>query len=154
MNNLRTRNLTNLPFSSYKSPVLLSPHFSPHQNTLFLSFLRGPLSCFLLSVSRIGTCRIHACLINSAFNLTDERDSAARESQTWKKEIQKWKTKSEEYEREKQVLQERLERAMEQLSSDLEIANKEPQEQIRQLQRMNEELQDKVTNEREQHRGE
>ena len=81
MNNLRTRNLTNLPFSSYKSPVLLSPHFSPHQNTLFLSFLRGPLSCFLLSVSRIGTCRIHACLINSAFNLTDERDSAARENQ-------------------------------------------------------------------------
>ena len=43
---------------------------------------------------------------------------------------------------------------MEQLSSDLETANKEPQEQIRQLQRMNEELQDKVTNEREQRRGE
>ena len=81
MNNLRTRYLTNLPFSSYKSPVLLSPHFSRHQNTLFLSFLRGPLSCFFLSVSRIGTCRIHACLINSAFNLTDERDSAARENQ-------------------------------------------------------------------------
>jgi len=84
----------------------------------------------------------------------NERDSAARESQTWEKEIQKWKTKSEEYERENQVLQERLERAMEQLSSDLEIANKEPQEHIRQLQRMNEELQDKVTNEREQHRAE
>ena len=61
---------------------------------------------------------------------------------------------SEEYEQEKQVLQERLEEAMEQLSSDLETANNEPQEQIRQLQRMNKELQDKVTNEREQRRGE
>ena len=42
------------------------------------------------------------------------------------------------------------------LSNDLETANKEllQQEQIRQLQRMNEELQDKVTNEREQHTGE
>ena len=40
------------------------------------------------------------------------------------------------------------------LSSDLETANKEQQEQIRQLQRMNEELQDKVTKEREQHTGE
>ena len=153
MNNLRTRNLTNLPFSSYKSPVLLSPHFSRHQNTLFLSFLRGPLSCFFLSVSRIGTCRIHACLINSAFNLTDERDSAARENQTWKKEIQKWKTKSKECELEKQVLQESLASAteiqetLELLSSDLETANKEQQEQIRHFQRVNAEQQDKVTNE-------
>ena len=141
-------------FPSPLCPVLLSPPFSRHQNTPFLSFLRGSLSCFFFSVSRIGTCRIHAYLINIAFNLTDKRDSAARESQTWEKEIQKWKTKSEEYKREHQVLQERLERAMEQLSSDLETANKEPQEQIRQLQRMNEELQDKVTNEREQRRGE
>ena len=111
-----------------------------------------PLSCFF-SVSRIGTCRIHAYLINSAFNLTDERDSAARESQTWEKEIQEWKTKSEKYEQENQALQKSLESALEKqgelqlLSSDLETANKEQQEQIRQLQRMKEELQDKVTNE-------
>ena len=40
------------------------------------------------------------------------------------------------------------------LSSDLETANKEQQGQIRQLQSINEELEDKVTNEREQHKGE
>ncbi|XP_044179859.1 putative uncharacterized protein DDB_G0287113 [Acropora millepora] len=85
---------------------------------------------------------------------TDERDSVERENQAWKKEIQEWKTKSEKYEQENQALQKSLERAMEQLSSDLETANNEPQEQIRQLQRMNEGLQDKVTNEREQRRGE
>ena len=126
----------------------------------FLFFLRGSLSCFFFSVSRIGTCRIRAYLINSAFNLTDERDSAARENQTWEKEIQKWKTKSEKYEQESQALQESLESAMEiqgkfkLLSSDLETANKEQQEQIRKLQRTNEELQDEVTKEREQHKGE
>ena len=74
--------------------------------------------------------------------------------------IQEWKTKSEKYEQENQALQKSLESAMEiqgklkLLSSDLETANKEQQEQIRQLQRMNEELQDKVTKEREQHTGE
>ena len=93
-------------------------------------------------------------LINSAFNLTDERDSAARANQTWEKEIQEWKTKSEKYEQENQALQKSLGSAMknqerlEVLSSNLEIANKAQREQIRQLQRMNEELQDKVTNER------
>ncbi|KAK2562015.1 E3 ubiquitin-protein ligase hecd-1, partial [Acropora cervicornis] len=84
-----------------------------------------------------------------------ERDSAARENQTWKKEIQKWKTKSKECELEKQVLQESLASAteiqetLELLSSDLETANKEQQEQIRHFQRVNAEQQDKVTNENE-----
>ena len=141
-------------FSFPLSPVLLSPPFSRHQNTPFLSFLRGSLSFSFFSVSRIGTCRIHAYLINSAFNLTDERDSAERENQAWEKEIQEWKTKSEKYEQENQALQKSLGSAMEKqerlevLSSDLERANKAQREQIRQLQRMNEELQDKVTNER------
>ena len=45
-------------------------------------------------------------------------------------------------------------RKLELLSSDLETASKEQQEQIRQLQSTNEELEDKVTNEREQHKGE
>ena len=147
-------------FSFPLSPVLLSPPFSRHQNTPFLSFRRGSFSFFFFSVSRIGTCRINAYLINSAFNLPDERDSAAREKQTWEKEIQEWKTKSEKYEQENQALQKSLESAMEiqeklkLLSNDLETANKEQQEQIRQLQRMNEELEDKVTNEREQRKGE
>ena len=144
------------PFFSFPpvSRFAFTP-FSGHQNTSFLSFLRGPLSCFFFSVSRIGTCRIHAYLNNSAFNLTDERDSAARENQTREKEIQEWKTKSKEFEQINQVLQESLESAMEKqrklelLSSDLMTANEEQQEQIRQLQRMNEELQDKVTNKRE-----
>ena len=136
------------------TPFLTSPKHP------FLHFLRSSLSCFFLSVSRIGTCRIRAYLINSAFNLPDERDSAAREKQTWEKEIQKWKAKSEECELENQVLQERLEGAMEKqgdlklLSSDLKTANEKQQEQIGQLQRMKQELQDKVTNEREQRRGE
>ena len=103
---------------------------------------------------------MHAYLINSVFNFTDKRDSAAGKNQTSEKEIQEWKTKSEKYEQENQALQKSLESAMEiqgklkLLSSDLETANKEQQEQIRQLQRMNEELQDKVTNEREQYTGE
>ena len=103
---------------------------------------------------------MHAYLINSVFHSTDERDSAARENQTSEKEIEEWKTKSEKYEQENKALQKSLESAMEiqgklkLLSSDLETANKEQQEQIRQLERMNEELQDKVTNEREQHTGE
>ena len=127
---------------------------------IFLHFLRGSLSCFFLSVSRIGTCRIHAYLINSAFNLPDERDSAAREKQTWEKEIQEWKTKNKKYEQENQALQKSLESAMEKqrklelLSSDLETASKEQQEQIRQLQSTNEGLKDKVANEREQRKGE
>ena len=141
------------PFFSFP-PGSRSPPFSRHQNTSLLSFLRGSLSCFFFSVSRIGTCRIHAYLINNAFNLTDERDPAERENQAWEKEIQEWKTKSEKYEQEKRVLQESLKSAMEKqeklevLSSDLERANKTQEEQIRQLQRTNEELQDKVTNER------
>ena len=103
---------------------------------------------------------MHAYLINSVFNSTDERDSAAGENQTSEKEIEEWRTKSEKHEQENQALQKSLESAMEKqrklelLSSDLETANKEQQEQIRQLQRMNEELQDKVTNERGQHTGE
>ena len=90
---------------------------------------------------------MHVYLINSVFNFTDERDSAARENQTSEKEIQEWKTKSEKYEQENQALQKSLESAMEiqeklkLLSSDLETANKEQQEQIRQLQRMNERMQ-------------
>ena len=85
-------------------------------------------------------------IFNSAFNLTDERDSAARENQSW--------------EQENQELQKSLERAMEKqrklelLSNDHERANKAQQEQIRELLRMNEELHDKVTNEKEQHTGE
>ena len=142
-------------FPSPLSPVLLSPPFSRHQNTLFLSFLRGSLSCFFFSVSRIGTCRIHAYLINNAFNLTDERDSAEGENPTWEREIQDWKTKSEKYEQENEALRKSLKSAMEKrgklelLSSDLKTANEKQQEQIGQLQRMNEELQDKVTNEKE-----
>ena len=142
-------------FPSPLCPVLLSPPFSRHQNTPFVSFLRGSLSCFFFSVSRIGRCRIHAYLSSSAFNLTDERDSAATENQTVEKTIQEWKTKSGECELKNQVLQERLESAMEKqrklelLSSDRKTENEKQQEQIVQLQRMNEKLQDKVTNERE-----
>ena len=141
-------------FSFPLSPVLVSPPFSRHQNTPFLSFRRGSFSFFFFSVSRIGTCRINAYLINSAFNLTDVRHYAERENQSWEKEIQEGKTKSEKYEQENQALQKSLESAMEKqerlevLSSDLERENKAQREQIRQLQRMNEELQDKVTNER------
>ena len=40
------------------------------------------------------------------------------------------------------------------LSSDLKTANEKQQEQIGQLQKTKKELQDEVTNEREQHKGE
>ena len=155
--NLFTVNITQF---NPRVAKLYSINYLSHLSSFFIFFGVPALSCFFLSVSRIGTCRIHASLINSAFNLPDERDSAAREKQTCEKEIQEWKRKNEKYEQENQALQKSLESAMEiqgklkLLSSDLETANKEQQEQIRQLQRMNEELQDKVTNEREQHTGE
>ena len=131
---------------------MLSPLFSRHQNTFFLSLLRGSLFFFSFFVSRIGTCRIHAYLINSVFNLTDERDSTRRENQTLEKEIQEWKKKSEDYEQENQPLQKNLESAKEErgnvllLLGNLEAAKKEQQEEIRLLRKTNEELQDKLTN--------
>ena len=155
--NLFTVNITQF---NPRVAKLYSINYLSHLSSFFIFFGVPALSCFFLSVSRIGTCRIHAYLINSAFNLPDERDSAAREKRTWEKEIQKWKAKSEECELENQVLQENLKGAMEKqgelilLSSNLEIANEKQQEQIRQLQRMKQELQNKVTNEREQRRGE
>ena len=134
---------------------MLSPHFSRHQNTFFLSFLPSSLSFFSFHASRIGTCRIHAHLINDIFNLTDEstscyeglkdeRDSARRENKTLEKEIQQLKKEKEDYEREKQTLQKNLESVKaeqgNQSSENLEAAKKE----MRRLQGENRELKKQV----------
>ena len=114
------------------------------------------------SASTIGTSRIHAYLIDSVFNLTDEscsrceglkneRDSARKQNQTLEKKIQECRSVSEDYQRENQELQENLKSVKEehgilQLSSrELEATKEELQQQIRQLQRKNTELADKVT---------
>ena len=145
------------------APVLLSHHFSRQQNSFFLSFLLSSLSFFSFHASRIGTCPIHAHLINDIFNLTDEfssryedlkdeRDLARRENQTLKKEIKELKKKSEDYEQENQALQKNLESTKEErrkvqlLSRNLEAEKKEQEEKIRLLQMTNEELQDTLTN--------
>ena len=157
------RNVFPLLFLAPLPPVLLSLYFSRHRNTFFLSFLPGSLSCFFLSASRIDTCRIHAYLYNCVFNFTgeprsrcegsrNERDSARTENQTLEKEIQVLKEKSEDHQRENQAPQKNLESVKEEqghlqqfpLSENLEAAKKE-QEKIRQLQRENNELKEKVT---------
>ena len=101
-------------------------------------------------------------MIDSVFNLTDEscsrceglkndRDSARRQNQTLEKKIQEWRSVSEDYLRQNQELQENLKSVKEehgilQLSSrELEAAKEEQQLKIRQLQRKNSYLGDKVT---------
>ena len=132
---------------------MLSPHFSRHQNTFYLSFLPSSLSFCSFHASRIGTCRIHAHLINDIFNLTvestsryedlkDERDSARRENQTLKKEIKELKKKRKDYQGESQPLQKNLQF----FSWKLEPANEEQQQKMGQPQGKYKELEDKVTN--------
>ena len=101
-------------------------------------------------------------MIDSVFNLTDEscsrceglkneRDSARRKNQTLENKIQEWRSISEDYLRQNQELQENLKSVKEehgilQLSSRELVATKEEQQQkIRQLQRKNTDLGDKVT---------
>ena len=139
--------------------VFLSSHFHVTKTLSFFPFFRVHLP---FSASTIGTSRIHAYLIDSVFNLTDEscsrceglkneRDSARRQNQTLEKKIQEWSSVSEDYQRENQELQENLKSVKEehgilQLSSrELEAAKEEQQQKIRQLQRKNTELGDKVT---------
>ena len=83
-------------FPSPLSPVLLSPPFSRHQTLEFflLFFFSGSLSFFFFSVSKIGTCRIHAYLINSVFILTADRASVLEENQTLKQKIQELEKKN------------------------------------------------------------
>ena len=105
---------------------------------------------------------MHAYLINSVFNFTEEscsrcegfrneRDSARRKTQTLEIEIQVLKKKSEEYQQMNQALQKRLQRVKEELrdlqqfSEYLQAAKKEQQEKKGQLQRKNKELENKVT---------
>ena len=143
-------------------PVLLSPHFTRRQNTSFLSFLPGSLSFFFFSVSRIGTCRTHAYLINGVFNFTEEscsrcerfrneRDSARRKIQILEKEIQVLKKNSEDCEGINQTLHKNLENLKEEQGNlqlpleNLEVVKKEQQGKITKLTRKNKELENKVT---------
>ena len=139
--------------------VFLSSHFHVTKTLSLFPFFRVHLP---FSASTIGTSRIHAYLIDSVFNLTDEscsrceglkneRDSARRQNQTLEKKIQEWRSVSEDYQRENQELQENLKSVKEehgilQLSSrELEATKEEQQQKISQLQRKNTELGDKVT---------
>ena len=141
---------------------MLSPHFTRRQNTSFLSFLPGSLSFFFFSVSRIGTCRIHAYLINNVFNFIEEscsrcegfrneRDSARRKIQTLEKEIQVLKKNSEDCQGINQTLHKNLESLKEEqgnlqlLLENLEAVKKEQQGKITKLTRENKELENKVT---------
>ena len=139
--------------------VFLSSHFHVTKTLSLFPFFRVHLP---FSASTICTSRIHAYLIDRVFNLTDEscsrceglkneRDSARRQNQTLEKKIQEWRSVSEDYQRENQELQENLKSVKEehgilQLSSrELEATKEEQQQKIRQLQRENTELGDKVT---------
>jgi len=83
--------------------------------------------------------------------LKNERDSARRKNETLENKIQEWRSISEVYLRQNQELQENLKSVKEedgilQLSSrELEAAKEEQQQKIRQLQRKNTDLGDKVT---------
>ena len=83
--------------------------------------------------------------------LKNERDSERTENQTLRKEIYKLKTITESYQRQKQAPQKNLKSEkggqgnLQLLSDNLEVAKKEQEEKMRQLQRKNEELEDKVT---------
>ena len=116
-------------------PFCFHLSFSCHQNTPFLSCLRGSLSSFFFSVSRIGTCRIRAYLINDVFNLTVERDSALKENQTLQKTIQLLKRKNMNCQRGYQALQKRYNNLK--MSKKPEAVKKTQQETVK--------LGDKVT---------
>ena len=150
-------------FPSPSLPFCFHPISQVTKTLSFFSLFPVRFPFFSFSASRIGTCRIHAHLINDVFNLTDEscsrcegledeRDSARRENQTLENEIQELKKKSEDYQRKNQALLKNLEsvkekhRNLELLSENLEAADKEQQEKMRQLQTKNEELEFKVTN--------
>ena len=148
------------PFFSFPPPSRFFHPISHLTKKLpFFTFFRVH---FPFSASTIGTCQIHAYLIDSVFNLTDEscsrceglkneRDSARRENQTLENKIQEWRSISEDYLRQNQELQENLKSVKEehgilQLSSrKLEAAKEEQQQKIRQLQRKNRDLGHKVT---------
>jgi len=103
-------------------------------------------------INHLASCLIEAEESSSRCEgLKNERDSARRKNETLENKIQEWRSISEVYLRQNQELQENLKSVKEehgilQLSSrELEAAKEEQQQKIRQLQRKNTDLGDKVT---------